>query len=93
MFMLAILGISVALAFITGSARFMLAKAGFFTAIIGGGFFASLLYKKPIVYTIAAYLLHRMKVSEDHLEELWTKVPRFRRVWRVSTIIWGREPC
>ncbi len=88
-FMLAILGISVALAFITGSARFMLAKSGFFTAIIGGGFLISLLFKRPIVFTIAAYLLQRMKVSKEHLEELWTRIPKFRRVWRISTIIWG----
>lgn len=89
LFMLAILGLSVGLAFMTGSARFMLAKSGFFTAIIAGGFFLSLLFKRPIVFTIATCLLQRMKVSKGHLNELWSKLPQFRRVWRVSTIIWG----
>lgn len=89
MLMLFILGLSVAIAFITGSARFMLAKAGFFTAIIGLGFLVSLFLKRPVVYTIAAYLLERMKISKEHLESLWVGVPKFRRVWRISTVIWG----
>ncbi len=88
-FTLAILGFSVAMTFITGNARFMLAKGGFFTAVIGSGFLASLLFKRPLVFTIAAYLLQQMKVSKNHLNALWTSVPNFRHVWRISTVIWG----
>lgn len=87
--MLGILALSVTMAFITGSARFMLAKAGVFIAFIGSVFLISLAFKKPLVFTLASYMLQRINISREHLESLWAGQAGFRRVWRVSTIIWG----
>ena len=89
LFILAIIALSVAASFITGSARFMLAKSGWVTAIIGLSFLGSLLLKRPFAFTIAKNLLVRFKIPEDHLNTLWGTESRFRRGWNVSTIIWG----
>jgi hypothetical protein len=86
---LAVLAFSIGMAFITGEERFMLAKAGFFTAVIAGGFLVTLFLNKPVAYTIAAYLLKRMEVPEAHLDFLWNSEPGYRRVWRISTLVWG----
>lgn len=89
LFLSAILAFSVAMSFVTGSARFMLAKGGWFTGAIGGSFLVSLLLRKPFAFTIARNLLQRVKISQHHLDVLWESMPRFRRVWRMSTVIWG----
>ena len=86
---LAILGVSILTAIITGSARFMLAKAGFFTAMIGCYFLLSLRFKKPLAFTLASYFFHKMNITEVHLDYLYDRNPDFRKVWRTSTLIWG----
>lgn len=84
-----ILAISIALTYISGDERFMLAKAGFFTLVISAFFFGSLLLKKPLVYLIAVFLLKRMQIQESHLDVLWEQQAGYRRTWKLSTGIWG----
>lgn len=86
---LAVMAFSVAMSFVTGSARFMLAKGGWFMGFVGSGFLVSLFLKKPLAFTITRSLLQRAKISGQHLDELWNSLPRFRHVWRISTFIWG----
>lgn len=86
---LAVMAFSVVMSFVTGSARFMLAKGGWFMGFVGVSFLVSLFLKKPFAFTITCSLLQRAKISGQHLDKLWSSLPRFRHVWRVSTIIWG----
>lgn len=88
-FIFVVLGISVLLTFVTGNPRFMLAKAGFFTMVVGLVFLVSLWFRKPLVLIIATYLLERMEVPRARLDRLWEERPIFRRVWQIATLIWG----
>ena len=89
LFVLAILVGSVAMSFVAGSARFMLAKESWFMGAIGAGFLGSLLLRRPFAFTIARDLFQRVWASDNDWDSLWERVPRFRRVWRMSTVIWG----
>lgn len=93
MFVLTLVVASVAVTFITGSPRFLLAKSGWFTGIIALGFFGTLLLARPLSFTLARALLGRMplgrKLRTGEWDEFWARSPRFRRTWRVSTVLWG----
>ncbi len=88
---------------ITGSPRFLLAREGLLTAAWAGWFFASLRSKRPLTYQFSRRILEGRDVfapkamrratvagkPRETWEALWERLPRFRRIWRVSTVIWG----
>lgn len=92
-FVLTIFAVSVGVSFVTGSPRFMLAKAGWFTGAIGVAFLVSLLLARPLAFTLARSMLAKspwaaaLRVAEWN--ELWPRHGWFRRAWRVSTVLWG----
>jgi hypothetical protein len=92
--------VSAGLSLLTGSPRFLLAKDGGLTAVWGAWFFASLLGQRPVTFTFARPLLEGRRVFDPTMrrwvsatteswDSLWERSPRFRRVWQVSTVIWG----
>jgi hypothetical protein len=92
-FALPMLGLSLAgfgVALLTGSERFLLAKESVLTAMVGCWFLASLWSARPLTYVFTRPLLegklHRKRRS---WEALWAGEPRFRRIWRVSTVMWA----
>lgn len=100
MSVMALLLLSVGVSFISGSPRFLLAKDGWFTAIWGAWFFVSLRGKRPLTFVFSRPLLEGRKVFDptvrkwvapvgESWDTLWERVPQFRRVWQVSTVIWG----
>lgn len=88
-FVLVVIAASIGASFITGSPRFLLAKEGVFTAVVGGAFYVSLFRDRPLSFVIGRALLGRVTRSATVWDELWLTDARFRRRWRISAIIWG----
>ncbi|WP_269854773.1 VC0807 family protein [Streptomyces sp. RPT161] len=84
-----LLGLAASL--VTGGTRFMLAKDGWVTAVGGLWFLASVkVARQPLVYHGARPLLEgRFRSDGTPWEVLWEREPAFRRIWRVSTVIWS----
>jgi hypothetical protein len=74
---------------LSGNVLFVLIKESFITGLVGLLFLSSLLWQRPIIFYIA-----RQFVAGEDPERLawWNKrweFPRFRRVMRVMTSVWG----
>lgn len=72
-----------------GSTEFLLAKGAVLTGVTGVLFLLSLRAEHPIVFVLTRPLLEgRMNWPADW-ERLHGRSSRFRRMWRVATIMWG----
>lgn len=91
LFILGIIFFSVSASFITGSARFMLAKSGWVTGVIGLLFWVSLFLKRPLAFIIAQNMMERFMQLASDFDALWKDEPDFRHAWKVSTGVWGGE--
>jgi hypothetical protein len=81
---------TIALSLVTDDTRFLLARDGFITALWGGWFLATLRARRPAAFRLARPLMEgRRALGTASWEQLWTDEPEFRRIWRVSTVIWG----
>jgi hypothetical protein len=74
---------------LSGNVLFVLIKESFITGLVGLLFLSSLLWQRPIIFYIA-----RQFVAGEEPERLawWNgrwEFPRFRRVMRVMTTVWG----
>ena len=98
--MLAALAVSTAFSLISGSPRALLARDGLVTAAWAGYMYLSLLASRPATFTISRPLLEGRRVwdfatrswvrpASLSWDELWVRSPRFRRIWRTCTVIWG----
>lgn len=97
---LTLLVLSTAVSVIAGNARFLLAKDAVLTTVWGAWFFLSLRARRPLTYQFTRPLLEGHRIFdpttrtwvmpvERSWDDLWTLVPRFRRLWQVTTVIWG----
>ncbi len=97
---LALLVVSTSVSLIGGSPRFLLAKDSLLTAAWGAWFIVSLHAQRPLTFRFTRPLLEGRKVFDpatrkraapttQSWDELWEQEPRFRRAWRVTTVIWG----
>jgi hypothetical protein len=81
---------TIALSLITDDARFLLAREGFITAMWGLWFLATLWARRPAAFALARPLMEgRRAFGTASWEELWDTEAAFRRIWRVSTVMWG----
>jgi hypothetical protein len=99
--MVAALVASTALSLITGSPRALLARDGLVTAGWAGYMYLSLLARRPVTFTVSRALLEGRRVYHPDLrrwvrpatgqswDDLWERIPRFRHIWRICTVIWG----
>jgi hypothetical protein len=98
--MVAALTVSAGFSLITGSPRALLARDGLVTAAWAGYMYLSLLASRPVTFTVTRPLLEGRRVfdysfgrwarpADVSWDELWKRVPAFRRIWRVVTVIWG----
>lgn len=94
------LAVSTGVSLIGGSPRFLLAKDSLLTAAWGAWFIVSLHVQRPLTFRFTRPLLEGRKVFDPATrkraapttqsgDELWEQEPRFRRAWRVTTVIWG----
>jgi hypothetical protein len=81
---------SLIISVISHSPRFLLAKDGLITSVWGIWFLASLGARRPAAFLFARPLMEGRRVfAVRDWDALWDAEPRFRRIWRVSTVIWG----
>ncbi len=80
-------GVGVSL--LAGSTQFLLARGALLTGITGLWFLASLWRRRPLSYLFSQPLLEGRFRWPQHWDELWERSPRFRRMWRVSSALWG----
>ena len=74
---------------IPGATRFLLAKEAVLTAVTGVWFIASVRGRRPLVYLFTRPILQGRLHWPADWDALWDAAPRFRRMWRVSSVIWG----
>lgn len=84
--MLAVFGVGLALAFVSGDPRFLLVKESFGTGAAGVMFLLSLTGRRPL--TFSAFRTWRPAEAAE-LDGLWDTAPDVRRAFRVSAIVWG----
>jgi hypothetical protein len=85
-FVLAIFALSIALAFVTGNARVLLAKESVFTMLAGVYCLGSLFVGRPFSY----YTMRRFVVGdEEEAKAEWENSEEFRHTLRVLTLAWG----
>ena len=92
MLTLALAGLAIAL--VTGSDRFLLAKESVLTTVVACWFFGSLWMDRPLAYQFTRPLLEgrwgrRWGLPDTSWESVWEREPRIRHIWRVLTVMWG----
>lgn len=85
-FALGILVISVAVSFVAGGPRLLLAKDGWMTGVAGIGILATLLWTPFYFHAIRSFT---PSATRERAEAAWHESPSFRHVMRVATAIWG----
>lgn len=88
-FVLTTMLLSVGVSLLTGSTRFLLAKEGWLTAVTGVWFLGSLSARRPLAFHFSRPLLEGRLGWPADWDATWDRAPRFRRMWRVSTALWG----
>lgn len=94
------LALSATAAVVNGSPRALLAREGLTTGAWAAYMYLSLLAARPATFVVSRPLLEGRRVFDPATrrwvrpaamswDELWERVPRFRRIWRVCTVIWG----
>ena len=88
-FVTVMLVLSIVVSLTSGSARLLLVRDGWLTGVAGLGFLVSLRGRRPLAFGFSRRLLERRSRGGRDWDELWDVEPRFRRIWRVTTVIWG----
>lgn len=74
---------------IPGSTRFLLAREAILTAVTGVWFAVSARAARPLAYAFSRPLLEGRLHWPGQWEQLWSLSPAFRRMWRVSSVMYG----
>jgi hypothetical protein len=87
---LATIVLTVVLSLVAHNPRFLLARDGLITALWGFWFIATVRGSRPAAFLFARPLMEGRKVFGTRpWDWLWETDARFRRIWRISTVIWG----
>lgn len=94
LFVMSMVLLSAGVSLLSGSPRFLLAKDGWLTAVSGAWMLVSVRARRPLTYLFARPLLEGVTARlvgapGASWDSLWERAPRFRRIWRVATVIWG----
>lgn len=91
-YMLSMLVLSALVSLISGSPRFLLAREGWLTGVTGVWFIASMWAARPLAFHYTRPMLEGRRRLADipgDWDELWEGLPRFRRIWKVGSALWG----
>ncbi|MEO3867194.1 VC0807 family protein [Nonomuraea sp. B12E4] len=70
--------------------RFLLAKDGWFMGVAGLWFLAGARGDRPLAFVFTRFLLEgRVGPNRESWDVLWERLPAFRRIWRVVTVMYG----
>jgi hypothetical protein len=86
-FTLSLLVLGVAISFVSGSPRFLLAKDGWLTAAVGVAMLATLLGRRPFLYRAIRSLSGG--AGQERAEAAWLGSPTYRHMLRALTTMWG----
>jgi len=90
LFVLATIVASILVSILARDPRFVLAKDGLITGLWGLWFLVSVRARRPAAFTFARPLLEGRKMfTVRDWDALWEAEPAFRRIWRVTTVLWG----
>jgi hypothetical protein len=88
--MVATLASALIISLIAHSPRFLLAKEGLITGVWGAWFLASARGQRPAALIFARPLMEGVRFFGGRSwDVLWATEPRFRRIWRAATVMWG----
>ena len=79
----------VAVSLVSGSTQFLLAREALLTGVTGVWFIAGIRGRRPLAYLFSQPLLEGRFRWPRNWDELWDRSPRFRRMWRISSLLWG----
>lgn len=88
-FVTVMLVLSIIVSVVGGGPRLLLVRDGWLTGVAGVGFLVSLRGGRPLAFGFSRRLLERRASGGRDWDELWDEDLRFRRIWRVTTVIWG----
>ncbi|WP_051871905.1 VC0807 family protein [Streptomyces sclerotialus] len=88
-FMLSVWGVGLLLSFMSGDARFVLAKDSVPTALAGLIFLGTAVARRPMIYAVVRRTQGRTPSARAALEQRWATEPAFRRALTVMTCVWG----
>ena len=88
-FMTVILVLSTVVSLLAGSPRFLLARDAWVTGAVGVWFIASCWSSRPLAYHFARAVGEGRLGWPPDWEVRWERAPRFRRMWRVASVLWG----
>jgi hypothetical protein len=88
-YMTTMLVLSTLVTLVAGSPRFLLARDAFVTGATGLWFIASCWSQRPLAYHFARAVGEGRFGWPPDWEDRWERAPRFRRMWRVSSLLWG----
>ncbi len=88
-FMLGIFALGMALAAITGDARWLLVKGCIMTALAGMVFLGSAMVRRPLTFTVGKRLAARDPQSLAELEDGWRESAEFRKGFIQLALLWG----
>lgn len=82
--------ISIGTSVVAHNPRFLLAKEGLITGVWGVWFIASVAARRPAAFVFARPLMEGRRVFAAYSwDALWQAQSAFRRIWRISSVIWG----
>ncbi|MFC0438896.1 VC0807 family protein [Kutzneria buriramensis] len=84
--MVMVFTVGIVLSFLTGDARFLLAKESAGTGVAGIAFLVSCVIGRPLIYHAA---LRMQPAKEAEFEQRWREQPGFRRTFMVMSLVWG----
>lgn len=87
--MLGVFAIGLVLSFLTGDARFILAKDSIGTGAAGLAFLATCVVGRPLIYQAALRTKTGRPAEIARYEQLWATSPDFRRRLRLMSVVWG----
>jgi hypothetical protein len=88
-YMTTMLVLSTIVALIAGSPRFLLARDAWLTGLTGIWFIASCWAPRPLAFMFARAIAEGRFGWPRDWDGLWVRAPRFRRMWRVASVLWG----
>ncbi|GAA2880204.1 VC0807 family protein [Nonomuraea rubra] len=81
---------SAAVSVLVHDPRLLLAKDGWFTAAGGLWFLLSARGERPLAFVFTRFVLEgRIGPNRESWDVLWERLPAFRRIWRVASVMWG----
>ena len=93
LYALTLMVLSTLVSLIPGDERFLLARGALVIGVSGLWFLISAATRKPLTYAMTRPILEGRFGWPAQWERLWLQLPRFRRIWRVTSILWGLGLC